>query len=183
MLDRTALVFSRFFLDHMPTKQAKSSPPRTPRRGSTDLTGSAAPRGLLLGALLLLSSGVGAGKLRPGLRPVPYDLWSQGYCDSYCPGGYFKTAEGADSSIYFFSDALSKLDVDTGELHRIEPIGSVRPDARIFHAMCAVGAEIYVHAGMTLTTGGDHSLLCMAVIRLASWLLLSDVGMLQCRSD
>ena len=153
MLDRTALVFSRFFLSRKPTKQAKSSPPRTPRRRSTDLT----PRGVLLGSLLLLSSGVVAGKLRPGLRPVPYKLWSQGYCDSYCPGGYFKTAEGADSSIYFFSDALSKLDVDTGELHRIEPIGSVRPDARMFHAMCAVGADIYVHAGVTLTTGGDHT--------------------------
>ena len=171
----------------MPNEQAKSSSAakKLPTRSTQDFTGRAATRrgqlAQILAALLLLSSGVGAGKLRPGLRPVPYKRWSQGYR----PTGFFTTAEGPDSSFYFFSlDGLSKLDVDTGECHRIEPIGSVRPDTRMFHAMCAVGADIYVHAGITMTTGGDHTA-CYACIALASFCCLTaksgDFGMLQYR--
>jgi hypothetical protein len=61
---------------------------------------------------------------------------------------------GPDSSIYTFggddggvSDELYKLDVDTGEWHAIEPLGSLRPSARYGHAMTAIRIDIYLFGG------------------------------------
>ena len=102
----------------------------------------------------LLGHSVSATKMRPAFLPVSYNPWADGK-----PSKIKSTAMATapDGSIFAFSgsstsgpsDDLFKLDVDTGEWHLIEPLGTVRPSARWGHAMSVAGTDIYVFGGST----------------------------------
>jgi hypothetical protein len=114
---------------------------------------------LVCAAAMILLSGASAAKLRKIWRQPGYNSWSEDR-----PTGRWShaTVKGPDGSVYLYgglrdgslSDELFQLNVDTGEWHDIQPLGTVRPNARCFHAMSAVGTDLYLSGGVTEGEGG-----------------------------
>jgi hypothetical protein len=110
---------------------------------------------LVCAAAMILLRGASAAKLRRIWRQPGYNSWSEDR-----PTGRWShaTVKGPDGSVYLyggfgdgasFSDELFQLDVDIGEWNKIQPLGTVRPSARGFHAMSAVGTDLYLFGGNT----------------------------------